>query len=169
MQKITKHKIIQLITLVAITCCSFNAAIASSFNNQEALSGVVSGKALFDINISSPKKIGLYLSVIKQTHQDLVNQDLQPEFIIAFRGPSVRLISSDVRTFEKEDQELLKQAGKLLAELASMGVKIEACSIATTLFKVNNESLHPGVNVVGNTFVSLIGYQSKGFALIPIQ
>jgi intracellular sulfur oxidation DsrE/DsrF family protein len=53
--------------------------------------------------------------------------------------------------------------------LAQAGVRFEACAIATRLFGVENNSVLPQVKVVGNTFNSLIGYQAKGYALIPIQ
>jgi len=48
------------------------------------------------------------------------------------------------------------------------GVKMEACSVAARLFDVDSKTYLPGIKPVGNTFVSLIGYQAKGFAVIPI-
>ncbi len=45
---------------------------------------------------------------------------------------------------------------------------MESCSIATKLMGVDNVTFIPYVKPVGNTFVSLIGYQKKGYALIPI-
>jgi len=48
------------------------------------------------------------------------------------------------------------------------GVRMEACSVATKLFNVSNKSLLNGIKPVGNTFVSLTGYQAKGYASIPI-
>jgi len=45
---------------------------------------------------------------------------------------------------------------------------MESCSVATRLFKVDNASLLDGIKPVGNTFVSLTGYQAQGYANIPI-
>lgn len=42
-------------------------------------------------------------------------------------------------------------------------------SVATRLTGVDAETLLPGVEHVGNTFVSQIGYQAKGYAIIPIM
>jgi hypothetical protein len=40
--------------------------------------------------------------------------------------------------------------------------------VATRLFSVDNATLLPGIEPVGNTFVSLIGYQAQGYATIPV-
>lgn len=146
-----------------------STAPAETYNDTDALAGAASGKALFDINVSSAQKIALYLSVIKQTHQDLIRQKFQPDFVVAFRGASVRLISTEIWSFEEKDQESLKLAAGLIQELSKLGVQFEGCNIATSLFKVDNDTIIPEVKIVGNTFVSLIGYQNKGFAIIPIQ
>jgi intracellular sulfur oxidation DsrE/DsrF family protein len=45
---------------------------------------------------------------------------------------------------------------------------MEACSVATRLFGVDNGTLLDGIKPVGNTFVSLTGYQAQGYANIPI-
>ncbi len=55
-----------------------------------------------------------------------------------------------------------------LAELQQQGVRMEACSVATRLFKLDNDSLIEGIKPVGNTFVSLTGYQAQGYVNIPI-
>lgn len=139
------------------------------FSDHAALQGVNVTKALFDINLSTAAKLELYLSVIEKTYDDLVRQGKKPDFVIAFRGASVRLINSETWSFSEEDQQSLAKSAKLIKKLQEMGVVVEACSIATSLFKVDNSTILPGINVVGNTFVSLIGYQTKGYSLIPIQ
>ena len=45
---------------------------------------------------------------------------------------------------------------------------MEACGLATNLFKVDNNTILPGIKVVANTYVSLIGYNAQGYAAIPI-
>lgn len=146
-----------------------NAAMSAPYSDTKALEGVTASKTLFDINISEAPKLELYLSVIKQTHEDLVRQGVTPEIVIAFRGASVRLVSTETWAFSEEEQKSLERSAQLLAQLAGNGIRLEACSIATNLFKVENSTLLPDIEVVGNTFVSLTGYQNKGFALIPIQ
>jgi intracellular sulfur oxidation DsrE/DsrF family protein len=48
------------------------------------------------------------------------------------------------------------------------GIKLEICTIATKVFNVDASSILPGIKQVHNGWISLIGYQSKGYALIPV-
>jgi len=135
----------------------------------DALESVQTTKTLFDINVSTASKLELYLQVIEQTYDDLVRQKQTVVFVIAFRGASVRLITKENWAFSDEDQESIQKAAASIHKLSKKGVKLEVCSIATRLFRVDNKTILPEVKVVGNTFVSLVGYQAKGYSLVPIQ
>lgn len=110
----------------------------------------------------------LYLMVIRETVEDLKRQGVKPNVILAFRGLSVRLISKDREQMELTDFDHLDKIAGQLADLQEQGVRMEACSVATRLFKIDNGSLLDGIKPVGNTFVSLTGYQAQGYANIPI-
>lgn len=137
-------------------------------DDSDALKGVTKGKVVFDINAGKAKKLSLYLMVIKQTVDDLVRQKVEPDVILAFRGKSVRMISKNREQVEMTEHESLDKISAQIAELQRMGVRMEACSVATRLLKVKNDSLLDGIKPVGNTFVSLTGYQAQGYANIPI-
>lgn len=168
MKTIQQHLTTTFFLLLAITIC-VSPLYASQPDDSDALRGVKATKAIFDINFGDPKKLDLYLSVIEKTYNDLVQQGHQPDFIITFRGSSVRLVTTDTLTFSEEDQQHLQNGATLLNKLSDQGIRLEACAIATNLFKIDNKTLLSAVKPVGNTFVSLIGYQSKGYSLIPIQ
>lgn len=137
-------------------------------DDADALKGVTTGKVLFDINMIEAKKMTLYLMVIRETVDDLVRQGVTPDVILAFRGLSVKLISKNRDQMELTDFDHLDKIAAQLAELQKLGVRMEACSVATRLFDVNNDDLLDGIKPVGNTFVSLTGYQAQGYANIPI-
>jgi intracellular sulfur oxidation DsrE/DsrF family protein len=137
-------------------------------DDAKALEGVEQGRVVFDINISEPTKLPLYLMVIDETISDLERQGVKPEVILAFRGEAVKLVSTDHEAIELTDLEHVEKAAAQLAALQKRGVRMEACSVATRLFGVDNATLLPGIAPVGNTFVSLIGYQAQGYATIPI-
>jgi len=103
------------------------ATLAGQPDDAAALEGVERGKVVFDINNSSASSLNLYLAVIRETHDDLVRQGVEPDILLAFRGPAVTLVSTD-----------------------------------------RERLLLDGIEPVGNTFVSLIGYQARGYAVIPI-
>lgn len=167
-----KSLMIQAVLLIFLVCGFIGrggSALAAQYDDADALAGVKQTKVLFDINLSEPQKLGLYLQVINQTHDDLLRQGHRPEMVVAFRGASVRLIGTEHWSFSEEDQEILQKSAALLKDLKAKGVRLEACSIATDLFRIDNSTILPEIKVVGNTFVSLTGYQSKGYALVPIQ
>lgn len=153
---------------LALSCLTAVSIAAINLNDSTALSGVTQGKALFDINISNTgqpsdeAKLLLYLDVIKQTHEGLLAQNVTPDFVIAFRGSAVIFVT------DKASADLKAK----IIEVASLpNVRLEACSVATELFGVDNNTILPQVNVVGNTFISAIGFGSstKGYATIPIM
>lgn len=143
-------------------------AIGAEPDDSYALRGVKIGKAFFDVNVGEAPKLALYLQVIKETHQGLVRQNVKPEIIIAFRGPSVQLVTLDSAGIPVEHQGYLTEVRRLISELKALGVRFEACAVATRLFDIDNSSVLSDVTVVGNTFISSIGYQTRGYAIIPI-
>lgn len=142
---------------------------AAKPNDSDALQGVEKGKVIFDVNMNSAEKLPLYLMVIQETVEDLKRQGVEPDVILAFRGQSVKLISKDREKMELTDYEHLDKIATQIADLQKQkGVRMEACSVATRLFEVDNAKLLDGIKPVGNTFVSLTGYQAQGYANIPI-
>jgi intracellular sulfur oxidation DsrE/DsrF family protein len=145
-------------------------ALATKPSDRHALEGVTSGKIAWDINMGSAEKLRLYLTVIDETYEDLKRQDVAPDMVLTFRGPSVRLITTErgeVPLDEEAHYDAI--ADQLKALMAKPNVRAEACSVATGLMGVNAETLLPGIEHVGNTFVSQIGYQARGYAIIPIM
>lgn len=163
------RKLIVLTASFLLLLTVTHVVVAAEWNDQQALSGLTDTRTLFDINVSEASKLALYLEVIKMTHEDLVRQGRTADFVIAFRGASVRLITTEDWSFGDDDRQSLHKSAELLDELQKLGVKLEACAIAVNLFKVEPKSLLPGITMVGNTFVSLTGYQNRGYALVPIQ
>lgn len=161
MQKLFLFLLLGLLTTTSVLA-------TSKPDDSDALKGVTEGKVLFDINMADAKKMNLYLMVIRETVEDLKRQGVKPDVILAFRGLSVRLISKDREQMELTDFDHLDKIATQLADLQQQGVRMEACSVATRLFKIDNGSLLAGIKPVGNTFVSLTGYHAQGYANIPI-
>jgi hypothetical protein len=81
----------------------------------------------------------------------------------------VKLISSQPLDLPLDEEEAHEKVLDQLREFSKRpGVKMESRSVAARLLGIGNDTIIPEVKPVGNTFVSLIGYQKKGYALIPI-
>jgi intracellular sulfur oxidation DsrE/DsrF family protein len=77
------------------------------------------------------------------------------------RGPTVRLL---VRGHQG-DKALHQETIALINDLAQRNISLEACGYVLNLFGVEPEDLYAGIHAVGNSLNSLVGYQTKGYAL----
>lgn len=50
----------------------------------------------------------------------------------------------------------------------SLGVDMEVCSAATAAYKIDNATILPEIKVVGSGFLSVTGWQAKGYQLVPV-
>ena len=141
---------------------------AGELNDADALRGVTTGKVVFDIGLGNASTLPLYLKVIGMTHDGLVKQGVKPDMVLAFHGGAVKLISRDKNTPLEQLDALDEIAALIQGLLKKPGIRMEACGLATHLFKVDNDTILPGIKPVANTYVSLIGYNAQGYAAIPI-
>ncbi|MBU1664169.1 MAG: DsrE family protein [Gammaproteobacteria bacterium] len=143
-------------------------ASAVELDDRHALDGVKTGKALFDIASGNPNAMVTVLDIVGETIDGLKRQGVEPQIVVAFRGPAVRFLSGDSSRIPPEHAATAMELATRIEQLAARGVRIEACGITTRMMKMDNATLVKGVQPVANTFNSLIGYQSKGYALIPV-
>jgi intracellular sulfur oxidation DsrE/DsrF family protein len=149
---------------------TFSAYAASSeAKDQNALQGLTTVRPLFDLNVGNAEELVFYLQVIKQTVDSLKEQGQTVDCIVAIRGGAVRLVTKDNWAFGEEDRAKLKQAGAIMEQMAQNGVKFEACSVAMSIFHVDPTTLLSYIKAVGNTFISLVGYQTKGYVIVPVK
>ncbi len=163
---------VKLVMAVLFMTFSLGAGVsawAGQSNDAAALKGVKQGKGIFLLNVDSPQKAALYLNIISDTHKTMAAQKVKPDFVVVFVGATVRFLTT------APDAELAATQKEALASIAASikglkekGVKLEICEIATDFFKVSNDKLLPELKLIGNGFTSLIGYQSKGYGLVPI-
>ncbi len=144
-------------------------AYAGEPDNTDALAGFRSARAVFDVNVGKPQQLSVYLTVIDQTHAELTRQGLVPDFVVTLRGPAVKLVSSETTGFDESQREVLSRIPDQIAELRKKGVRFEGCAVAAAALGVDTQKILSSVKVVGNTFISLIGYQQQGYAIVPIM
>ena len=150
-------------------CLSFVVVANASGEEYEALKGVKSVKAVFDVRINNPKSAALHLKLIHETFKD---KDLtavagKPTFVVVFVGPSVRLISKQREGFSPEEHTLLNEIARTISDMSKDGIKFEMCLIAARVFNVDPGSVLAEIQHVGNGWISLIGYQAQGYSLVP--
>jgi intracellular sulfur oxidation DsrE/DsrF family protein len=154
-----------------LSMCLLFAASSNVFaaDYGDALKGVKSVKALFDLRIGSPKSAALHLKLIHQTYKDkdLLALDKNPAFVVVFIGPSVKLISKNREGFSPEDQATLAEIAATISEMSKDGIKLEICLVAAKVFGVDPATVLPEIKAVPNGWITEIGYQAQGYSLVP--
>jgi intracellular sulfur oxidation DsrE/DsrF family protein len=112
------------------------------------------------VRVADLDKLVFNLRLFSETMEGIAAQGVKPEMVVAFRGPTVKLLTAAAL-----DEEALD----LLRALKKKGVQFEACAVAMRVLKVDQAGLVPEVKLVANVFNSLIGYQNKGYAMIAIN
>jgi intracellular sulfur oxidation DsrE/DsrF family protein len=159
-----------IIVCLAIVAVPVEPFAQTKPDDTRALNGVSTGKVVWDISMANPETLALYLSVVRETYDDLVRQNVKPDMVLAIHGLPVRYVRKDVSDLPFEAMPHIETINEVLDDLKGRpGVRIEVCSVANRLMGVENGSIRDGLQVVGNTWVSLIGYQAQGYAVIPIQ
>jgi intracellular sulfur oxidation DsrE/DsrF family protein len=52
--------------------------------------------------------------------------------------------------------------------MSKEGIRFEICMVAVKVFGVEASSILPEIKQVHNGWISLIGYQAKGYSLVPV-
>lgn len=162
------------ISVFASLCMLMTASISSAANkapdNKDALKGLSSSKAIFDITTGNPKKLAFYLSLVRKTAESMNAAGVKTNFVVAFRGPATFYVTSNQSHVKVEDMPAAEKIKDEIAKLShERGVKLTQCSIAAHVLHVKTSTVYPGIKVVGNSWVSLIAYQNKGYALVPVR
>ncbi len=145
------------------------AGTARAADDRIALLGLTTAKAVFDVRAGEAPRLWFILKLIRESHRDMVQQDVEPEFIVSFRGESVKLLTKSGVETEGEEVGPKQKIAWMLTELAKEGIRLEGCGVATRMFEVRQDDYLPEVAPVGNSILSLIGYQQRGYALVPMH
>lgn len=138
-------------------------------NDRAALADMKLGKGVFLVDIGDAKKLNFYLEVIQGSYRGMKDQGVNPDFVLVFIGPSVKYLSdSPAEDVEQAAGGLLMDIEANVEALVSLGVRLEVCAVATRVFGIDNNSILPGMTLVGDGFISLIGYQAQGYHLVPV-
>ena len=140
---------------------------APAVDDAAALAGMTEAKGVFQIDFTEAEKTAFYLEVIRGTHANFVRQGVDPDLVIVFIGPTVQFLSTETGE-EVADPATLMRIESEVARLADMGVRLEVCTVATEVFGVDNDSLFDGLELTGDGFVSMIGWQAQGYHPITL-
>lgn len=142
---------------------------AEKLDNAEAVQGLETVRAVYDVRKSNPKALAAYLKAIVGNHANLLKEGVKPDLRMVFIAESVKFITTRPNDeIALEHEATLKEIAGLVAELDRLGVKMEVCSGATKAYGVDNATLLPQLKAVRSGFIAIMGYQNQGYALVPV-
>lgn len=158
-----------LLVLVLGATAGSAPAMAAELDNAEAVRGLETVRAVYDVRKSNPKALAAYLKAIVGNHENLLEEGVKPDLRVVFIAESVKFITTDpAPEIALEHEAVLKDIAATIAELDRLGVKMEVCSGATRAYGVDNDTLLPQLQAVRSGFIAIMGYQNQGYALVPV-
>jgi len=157
-------------SLLVMVLTMLAASASVHAEEYDVLKDAKSVEAVFDIRAGSPKSVAMLLDLILQTYrgENIRKVPGEPEFVMVFLGPSVKLISTQTEGFTPEEKEMLAKIANTVSEMSENGIGLEICLVAANMFGIDPATFLPEIKQVDNGLISLIGYQGKGYSLVPI-
>ncbi len=157
------------IVICILTITTVSSSFGKEINDSMALNGIKEAKSVFLIDFTDIKTTAFYLKIIQGTHKGFVKQGVKPKMVLVFIGKTVKFLSTKQdEAFEMENENELKSIQNSIKEFAKLGVRMEVCAVATDVFKVDNSTIPSQMDIIADGFISLIGWQTQGYKLVPI-
>ena len=155
--------------LAIILISSITISNASKINDSVALNGIKEAKSVFLIDFTDVKKTAFYMRIILGTHKGFTNQGVKPTMVLVFIGQTVKYLSTkQEESFEMNNEVHLDSIQDSIEEFKALGVRMEVCNVATQVFNIDNNTIPKDMDIVADGFISLIGWQTQGYKLVPI-
>jgi len=165
-----KRNAVKTVTILCLAFCLSLPAFSPAFGGEyKALEGLKSVKVMFDFRDEKPGSALVHLQLAHDTFKDgaLRKVDGKPDFAVVFMGGSVKLLSNKRDGFSSEEKKSLAELDKVISAMAKDGIRLEICMFAANFFGVDPSSVSPEIHRVPNGWISSLGYQAKGYSLIP--
>jgi intracellular sulfur oxidation DsrE/DsrF family protein len=162
------QKIACLLFTVVLAAALSTSALANGYDN--ALKGVNSYDAVFEVSLGNPKIANLVFWAVKNAYEADEVKALSgtPNVVIVFHGPVVKLLSSDRSPFNGAEWAEVEKFQSTLRQMKKDGVKLEVCLYAAKVLGVDKATIMPEIDRVDNGFVSVVGYQMQDYAVVRI-
>jgi intracellular sulfur oxidation DsrE/DsrF family protein len=161
---------IKTVTLI-ILCCASAAAVSAQtvYDNSVSLAGLKKAQVYFDVNLKDDDLLVLRMDLLDRTTRHLQEADVDTSVVIGFRGAASRFITRDDHYVLDEQVANKIKIQNWIKHFAKQGFRVEQCALAAEILDIPPDDFLPEVKIVGNGYVSLIGYQAQGYAVVPMD
>lgn len=125
---------------------------------------------VFDVSQGNPRALNVTFVAVRDLYKAEAVRALPspPRVAVVFRGPAVRLLSTDRSILKPEDVAEAEKFSETLRQMKKDGVVLEVCDYARRIQDVDPANVMPEVLRVDNGFVSISAYQAQGYSLVAI-
>lgn len=135
----------------------------------DSLKGLKTAKFVVDLNQGNADTLKLRLDLLMETINNIEEKGVKTDVVVAVRGQASGFMTVGDKYISPDEQVQKQSILSDVAALKKRGVKFEQCAIALRLLKINANDVNPMLTVVKNGYVSLIGYQNVGYAILPME
>ncbi|MBK1732544.1 DsrE family protein [Thiococcus pfennigii] len=162
------HPYGRIFTALIVVALTAMPSLAGDYGN--ALKGVTKFDAVFDFTHGDPEDANVILTAIDQVDDgpEVAAMPNAPRLAIVFHDAAVHLLSTEQGSHDDAAWGEVQKFQKALKDMKEKGVTMEVCQFALDVFGIDRSTIIPEIDQVPNGFVSVIGYQAQGYALVRI-
>lgn len=142
---------------------------AGNLDDRAALADLKAVKIICDVNVRDAKLLLRRLELIDETYTQLVDAGVTPTIVVAFRGGASHYVTRGDKYVEAKNAGIKKEIQGWVDQFRQNGFRLEQCAIAARAWKVDQADFLPPIHVVQNGYISIVAYQSRGYALLPMD
>ena len=158
-----------LLTIGIVGCLTVPAVAGSNQNNGNALNGLNSALVYFDVSLKDDNLLVFRMELLDKTIKQIEDAGLEVSTVVGFRGGASRFITRDEHYVLEEEISNKKKIQDWVKRFSERGIVIEQCAIAADIHDIPHGDFMEEVTVVGNGYVSLVGYQAQGYSVVPMD
>lgn len=155
--------------LIALLVLFPSILYAGDPDDKQALAGLTSVKIVCDVNVGEAKMLLRRLELIDETYSQLIDAGVTPTVVVAFRGGASRFVTRGVKYVDAGDAGIKKEIQGWVDQFSQHGFRLEQCAIAAKAYEVDPADFLPTVTVVQNGYISIVAYQARGYAFLPMD
>lgn len=159
-----------LILFLFTTVVVLNTTPVMAAGYDKALKGVNDYKAVYEFSQGDPKIANLVFWAVKNSYEvdEVKGMTGNKDIVVVFHGPVVKLLSTNKAPFNAAEWAEVEKFHETIRAMKKDGVKFEVCLYAVKVLGVDEATIIPEIDKVGNGFVSVIGYQMQDYAVVRV-
>ena len=132
--------------------------------------GAAEYRAVFDCSSGDPRYILSRMNLIEKTAAMLESRGDEARFAVTIHGGCIVAAAQDFEVMVSEEEAVyIRKSQEILARLVKeRKVDVVACGIALEGFGIDREDVVPFMRISENSYIDVIGYQNRGYALVPL-